>query len=198
MKIHNVIQGSVEWHEYRRGKFTASNFDKLFMKKTTQGYNDLINTIVYERISGEIPESYENEWMRRGKELESEARESYERDTFSKVKQIGFVEFDDWIGCSPDGLVGEEGLLEIKCPKYNTFINYILFGKAKDEYIYQIQGELFVTNRKWSDLFIYHPKLNPLAIRIERDEKIIQEIQKELIVAIEIVKERIKYIKGEK
>jgi hypothetical protein len=168
------------------------------MGKKTKGYQDCVNTVVYERLTGDIPESYSNEWMQRGNDLEAEARTMYELETFNKVHIVGFVESDEWIGCSPDGLIGDKGLLQIKCPKYNTFINYALFHKAVEDYIIQCQGELLVTERNWNDLFIYHPKLQPLVYRIKRDEEIIKGIDTELKIAIELAKERIKTIKDKK
>lgn len=196
MIVHEVKQGTAEWLALRAGKFTASNFATLFMGKSTKGYNDLINTVVYERLTGNVPESYENEWMKRGKELEPAARLKYELETFDKVTEVGFVEQDEWVGCSPDGLVGEDGMIQIKCPKYNTFINYCLNNNLPvNEYSYQVQGEMMVTGRRWSDLFIYNETMKPLVLRIQRDEEIIARIKAELKTAINLAQERIKTIK---
>lgn len=195
MIVHDLKQGSPEWFAVRAGKFTASTFSTLFMGKGTKGYNDLINTAVYERLTSDIPESYESEWMKRGKELEPLARLEYELTTFDKVSEIGFIEESEWVGCSPDGLVGEDGMIQIKSPKFNTFINYCLNPKlVSQEYTYQIQGELMISGRAWSDLFVYHPKMKPLIIRIFRDEPMILDIQKEIGLAIELTKQRIKQI----
>jgi hypothetical protein len=197
--IHEIKQGGDDWKALRCGKFTASNFDKLFMGKSTKGYQDAINTVVYERLTGDVPESFESNDMKRGTELEPEARLRYELETFNKVETVGFVEMDEWVGCSPDGLIGEDGSLEIKCPKYNTFIHYAMdHRKAYEEYEAQVQGQLFVTGRKWVDLFIYHPKLEPLIDRVDRDEKFINGIRVELEIAIMKAKERIKHIRGTK
>lgn len=198
MIIHAVKQDSPEWFALRCGKFTASNFDKLFMAKSTKGYQDLVNSVVFERLTSEVPESYESDWMRRGKELEPEARLRYELDTFQKVQEVGFVELNEWVGGSPDGFLDEDGLLEIKCPKFNTFIFYALSHEAVKEYQYQVQGELLVTGRKWSELFVYHPKLEPLRFRIERNEEIVGAITKELATAIKTAQERIEQIKEKK
>ena len=196
MIVHNVAQGTPEWKQLRSGKFTASNFDKLFMGKSTAGYQGLINTIVFERLTNSVAPSYSNDTMKRGNELESEALQRYELETFSKTQKIGFVEHNEWIGCSPDSFVGDEGLVQVKCPLHNTFVYYLLFpDKAKAEYLYQCQGEMFVSERVFNDLFIYHPMLPPITIRIDRDEKIISDIQKELTIAIKLVEERIKAIK---
>lgn len=190
--IHEVIQGTPEWHEVRKGHFTASRFGDLFMTKSTKTYNNLINDIVFERITGEIPESFSNGWTERGKELEPEARDSYEFLTFNKVHQVGFIELNEWIGCSPDGLIGDKGDISIKCPKYSTAIEYMLNDKIPKDYDWQMQGELYITGREWCDYFVYHPKLNPLKIRVYRDEKKIDELKVELNTAIETAKLRIK------
>lgn len=199
MTIHNVIQGTLEWRQCRSGKFTASNFDKLFMGKSTAGYQNLVNTVVFERITGSVAPSYSNDIMKRGNELEAEALQRYELETFSKTSKVGFVEHNEWIGASPDALVGENGLVQVKCPLHNTFIFYLLYpNKAKDEYLYQCQGEMFIAERAFNDLFIYHPMLDPITIRIDRDEKIIADIQKELTIATELAIQRIKTIQEKK
>ena len=183
MKIYNVAQNTPEWLELRRGKFTASNFASLFMAKTTKGYQEVINNIVFERLTGEIPESFSNGWMERGKELEPLAIEAYQFQTFKAVSRVGFVELDEWIGCSPDGFVGTDGMIQVKCPKYSTLIEYILDGSVPKSYQIQMQGEMWVSERAWSDFYVYHPKLSPLLIRVNRDEKLIKEIQSKIAEA---------------
>jgi hypothetical protein len=97
MTIHNVQQGTDEWLALRRGKFTASTFYDLFLKPETKTYQDAINRVVFERLTGESPESFQNEWMKRGNELEPQAIEAYELQTFSKVERVGFCEFSEWV-----------------------------------------------------------------------------------------------------
>lgn len=195
MTIHNIIQGTPEWDTIRRGKFTASAFGDLFMAKSTKGYQEAINRVVFERISGESPETYSNDFMKRGTELEPIARQTYELGTFNKVKEIGFIEMDEWVGGSPDGLIGENGILEIKCPKWNTLIGYILDDNIPKDYMSQMQGNLYISGREWCDFYVYHPKFSPLLKRVMRDEKIIAEIHIKLGEAIEEAKQRIIKIK---
>lgn len=197
MKIHDVMQNTPEWQALRAGKFTASNFASLFMAKSTKGYNDAINNVVYERITGEQPESFSNNWMERGKELEPLAIESYQYQTFKAVSRVGFVERDEWIGASPDGFVGTDGMIQVKCPKFSTLIDYILDGEVPKPYLIQMQGELWVAERAWSDFYVYHPKLTPLLIRVNRDEKLIKDIEAKINEAIETAKQRILKIKGD-
>lgn len=197
MIVHLCQQRTEEWFALRCGKFTASNFDKLFMKPSTAGYQNLINTVVYERLTGDTPDSYSSEWMQRGNDLEGEALQRYELETFNKTHLVGLVEMNEWIGCSPDALVGDDGLAQIKCPKHNTAIYYALnLQKAVEEFSSQMQGELWITERKWNDLCIYHPKLEPLIIRVQRDENTIECLKNELAKAIEEAKQRINKIKG--
>ena len=163
MKLYyDVIQGTDEWNALRLGKFTASCFSDLFAKDTTIAYQGLINKVVYERLTGEIPESYSNDYMARGSELEAQARQAYELETFNKIKEVGFIEISEWVGCSPDGLIGKDGLVEIKCPKWSTLIDYHLSGKIPSNYMYQMQGQLYVSERQWCDFYVWHPKFKPL------------------------------------
>lgn len=195
MKFYDIEQGSIEWLALRLGKFTSSNFGKLFMGKSTDGYKKNIYKAVFERLTNERPESFRNEWMDRGNELEPEALKSYEMLTFNKVRNGGFFEFDEWTGASPDGLIGKDGLVQVKCLKYNTMIEYLQGKNLPKDYHYQCHGEMMATGRKWNDFYAYHPKLKPVIIRIERDEAVINEIQIELEIAIKKAKEIMTIIK---
>ena len=193
MIYHDVIQGSDEWHVLRSTRFTASNFHKLFAKESTKTYQNLINEIVFARLTGEVSESYQSEWMKRGNDLEADAIEAYELETFNKVTPVGFVELDEWVGCSPDGLIGKDAMLQVKCPKATTLMDY--YGEEiPREYMWQIQGELYVTDRKWSDYYVYHPHLRPIKATVLYDNEMINELRLKLETAIMIVKSRIKRI----
>ncbi|MFH1525607.1 MAG: lambda exonuclease family protein [Bacteroidota bacterium] len=194
MKVHNFEQGTPEWQQVRCGKFTASNFAKLFMAASTKGYQDYINNVVFERLTGKQAEAYTNEWMLRGSELEAEARISYESRTFNIVEQVGFVEYSEWIGASPDGLIDADGLIEIKCPKHTTVIEYLLSDKIPKDYYWQMQGQMMVTDRKWCDYFIYHPDLEPIIKRVKREPKDIVLLIAELDKAIIETQNRIRTI----
>ena len=184
---HLIEQNTDEWMELRRGKFTASSFSDLFLKPTTAGYRNAIFKVVYERLTGEQPESFTNDWMQRGHELEPFAVQQYELETFNDVLPGGFFELNDYVGASPDGLIGEDGLLEIKCPAYSTMIQYLIDRKLPTQYKWQVQGQLYVTGRKWTDFFAYHPKLKPIIIRVERDEVMISELEQKLFDCIKEV-----------
>ena len=196
MKHHDIEQNTEEWLTLRLGKFTASTFSDLFMKKETAGYRKAIRKVAFERLTGESPESFKNEWMDRGHELEPMAREAYELHTFNVVDNGGFFEYSEWVGASPDGLIGDEGILEIKSPAYSTLIDYILTNRLPSEYTYQVQGQLYVTKRKWCDFVAYHPKLPLVLIRVEPDPIIQEQIKTALDIAIKEASEIIEKIKS--
>ncbi len=134
-----------------------------------------------------------DEAMSNIKLFESEGLEKYELLTFNKVSNGGFVELNEWVGGSPDGFI-KPGLVECKCPKYSTQIDYLVEKKLPKIYEKQVQGQLYVTGAKWCDFMCYHPKLKPLIIRIERDEEMIKEIADKLTESIEKTKQLIKLI----
>ena len=192
MKIYDEIeQNTDEWKKCRSGHFTASMFSKLFMAKSTAGYRGAISQVVIEKLTGEVPESYQSAAMRRGHELEPEAIEAYELRTFNKVKRVGFIERDNFCGCSPDGIVGLDGGVEIKCPEATAFLEYLETGKIKDDYVYQIQGSLWVSERVWWDYSPYSPKLTAPIVRVYRDEGMIANIATAVAVATEEARKRI-------
>ena len=191
MKIHKVEQGTDEWLSLRAPLITASSFSKLITSKGGKSIqiDGAINEKVANIIAGETLETWQgNQWTERGHEIEPLAAEHYafifdDRD----VQEIGFVTDDDvTCGCSPDRLVDEDGLLELKCPKPEVHINYMLKGVVPSVYVPQVQGQLMVTKRLWCDFMSYHPKLPEFIIRVYRDE-----------VFIEKLKERIKYFNDE-
>jgi len=185
MIYHEVEQGTEAWLALRRGKFSASTFKNLFMGKTTQGYNDEIMRVVYEKLTGESPESFVNDYMRRGTELEPFAREKYMMETFNDVKLSGFYELNEWVGCSLDGEIGSDKTIEIKCPKHTTMINYLLKPESLyNDYKYQVQGQLWITGRTACDMIAYHPKLKLLIHPVKRDDKLIGEIERKVNIAI--------------
>jgi len=193
--FYEIDQNTDEWMALRLGKFTASTFKDLFMAKTTIGYQKAIYKVVYERLTGESPESFTSDYMERGHEIEPLAKEAYQLETFNDITNGGFWDMNEWVGCSPDGLVGDEGLIEIKSPAYNTMIDYLLKKKLPSIYQWQVQGQLMVTERKWCDFMSYHPKLKPLIIRVDRDEKMIEQLRNQLELSISEAQKIIEKIK---
>jgi len=195
MKIHNIDQGTDEWLELRKGKFTASEFKNILGKDTLVGYKDAVYKNAYERLTGKSPEVFVSDWMKRGTELEGVARSFYEFENHIEVDEVGFVEMSEWIGCSPDGLIGDSGMLEIKCPKFTTHIGYLLAQKLPSTYKPQVQGQLWVCEREWCDFMSYSEDLKPFILRVERDEKYIKELEIKINIAIEKVKQIIEELK---
>ena len=184
MKVYNYEQGSDDWFKVRLGIPTASEFDKILTgtgKSSTQ-VNAYINKLLAEVITGKPVNTFQKtEAMERGNELEQEAADYYSMLRDVDLQTIGFCTDDAGLyGCSPDRLVGDEGLLEIKCPLAHTHVEYLLSGKMDTGYIPQVQGQLLVTGRKWCDFMSYHPDMPPLIVRVERDEQYISDLQQEL------------------
>lgn len=189
----SIAQNTPEWDEIRRGIPTASNFAMIATSKgePSKSREKYMYQLAAERISGIKEESYKNAHMARGLAMEAQARAFYELTTGNKVDVIGFChrDRDKLFGCSPDGLVDKDGLVEIKCPSSAIHVKYLLENKLPTEYIQQIQGQLFITGRKWCDFFSFYPGLPPLLIRIyqndvfaERIEEVLKTFCKELDV----------------
>jgi hypothetical protein len=181
MKIIDVVQGSPEWFACRCGIPSASNFDKIITidgKPSTQRKKYLYQ-LAGERLLGKAEETYQNAAMQRGIELEPEARELYNLVFNVDAVQTGFW-IKDGYGCSPDGLVGDDGLIELKCPTLPVHIGYLLDNKLPSEYVQQVQGQLLVTDREWCDFVSYYPGLDPLIIKVKPDLKFQAALKTEL------------------
>lgn len=186
MIVHGFEQRSPEWYAARCGIPTASEFSKLVTSKgePSKTLSTYALTLAGEVFAGEPLETWEgNQWTERGKELEAEAINLYEFANDFKVDPVGFVTTDDGMaGCSPDGLVGKDGMVEIKCLKPENHISAILYhekhGKSPTTYVQQVQGQMLICERDWCDLIFYHPKLPMLTIRQTPDEKVWDGINK--------------------
>jgi putative phage-type endonuclease len=189
MIYHDVQQNTDEWLNLRKGKFTASAANDLFLKPDTATYRKCIAKVVYERKTGVLlpEEKFTSKAIENGHEREQMARDQYIDETFTLVKNGGFCEMNEWIGCSPDGLVDENGLLQIKCPDFSTIVEYKQTGKLPLNYNRQMQFELMVTEREWNDFYVFYPLITPFTIRVPRDESLIKEIQDKVNEAIETV-----------
>ncbi len=196
MKIIDCIQGNPNWHAARCGIPTASNFDKIITTKGEPSKQRIkyLYQLAGEAITGIAEETYKNGNMERGIEMEDEARQLYALISGNKVDPVGFC-LSDGYGASPDGLVGEEGLLEIKCPTIAVHVSYLLDGSLPMDYFLQTQGQLLVTERKWLDFASYYPGLKPLIVRVKRDEKFLKVLRVELELFVRELTEVIKKIK---
>jgi putative phage-type endonuclease len=182
-------QRTEEWFAQRLGKATASRIADI-IAKTKTGYSTARENykveLALERITGSRAESYTNAAMDWGTEHEPEARAEYSRIKGVEVVEVGMVEHPSipMSGASPDGLVGEDGLLEIKCPNSATHIKTLRSQKPEAKYITQMMWQMACTGSKWCDFVSYDPRmpegLTFFVTRIKRDEKIIAELEKEI------------------
>ncbi len=179
----DVAQGSLEWFAGRCGVPSASNFDKIVTTKgePSKSATKYLWQLAGERITGKAEETYQNAAMQRGIELEAEAVGLYEMIN-AKTTEVGICYPDErkLVAASPDRLVGKDGLLEIKCPLIYTHVGYLLDGTLPTDYFQQVQGQLYVTGRKWVDFMSHYPGMKPLIIRVKRDEKFIACLDAEL------------------
>lgn len=182
-----MIQGTQEWLSLRAGKFTGSRFADL-MAVTKSGPSasraNLIATLALERLTGEPEATFQNDAMRRGSELEPLARGAYEAHTGELVTCVAFLVHPSLPRCgvSPDGLLGDDGMIEIKCPASQAkHLAALRNGDHAHEYRWQIQGQLWVAQRKWCDAVSYDPRfpdgLQLAIVRVQRDEKAINELE---------------------
>lgn len=186
-----IEQGTDEWFAQRLGKVTASRI-KDVMAKTKSGpaatRKNYMMELLCQRLTGTREESFTNGAMQRGIELEPLARAAYEIRTGEIVQESGFVVHKkyDGTGASPDGLVGDDGLIEIKCPNTAQHIACIQSGKYDDKYFWQMQHQMECTGRKWCDFVSFDDRLpEPLQIvvvRLERDEQAISEMMDEILM----------------
>ena len=182
MIILDHEQGTEEWFAARLGKPSASMFSKLITTtgKPSSSADGYINQLMAERITGHSEAHFSN----------AHTRDMYEFISSNEVLEVGFI-LDDSLdfGCSPDGLVGTDGGLEIKCPAANTQVAYLrdpTVGVKK--YWQQIQGCMMVTGREWWDFMTYHPEMPHVLVRVERDEEYIAKLAAELTKAVNVIK----------
>lgn len=198
MIIHaEVEQGSAEWHALRAGKVTASEFDTVQAQgrggpsKTRQTY---LYKLAGEIITGQVQESYTNGHMERGKVMEDEARAWYEI-MHGAVQQVGFIQ-EERVGYSPDGLVGDKGLLEIKTKLPHLLIPVLFSEEFPTEHKAQCQGGLWVSEREWIDLVCYWPGMPVAVRRAYRDEVYIAELRKAVSVFVDELDEIVNKLRG--
>lgn len=202
LKMENdIIQGSDAWFERRIGKATASKMADL-MAKTKTGYSasraNYMAQLIVERLTGQKQESYTNAAMAHGTETEPQARAAYELETGNQVKEVGFVDHPviSMSGASPDGLINDDGMIEIKCPNTATHIDFLLSGDVDGKYIKQMMWQMACTGRHWCDFVSFDPRL-PVnlqikIVRVIRDEVVISEMENEVKKFLDEVSEKVK------
>jgi len=191
MKIYDTItQGSEEWFNIRKMKLTASKATAII--SAGKGLETLVYDLLSDKYSGYTNEEWEgNSYTENGNELEDVARGIYEMKTGNKIEQVGFIELNENVGCSPDGLVGDDGLWECKWKKNQNYFRDLLEKEKPDSgHFNQAQFQMYVTGRKWCDLSYYNPnfKKSINTIRIERDPTTQEKIKLGVVKGIELLK----------
>jgi putative phage-type endonuclease len=202
--MSDIEQGTDEWFAIRCGKVTASRIADI-IATTKSGYSasraNYEAQLICEILTGKPAESFTNAAMQWGTETEPLARAQYELKTGNMVNQIGFVVHPkiEQAGASPDGLVDNDGLIEIKCPNTSTHLDTLLSQKVPSKYITQMTWQMVCTGRKWCDFVSYDPRLpENLQLYIERielDEDYAKKLQNEVIMFLVEVNEKVEKLR---
>lgn len=176
-------QRTPEWFSERLGHLTASKADCVLAGKETAKRQNYLVQLVTERLTGQVQETFTNSAMQWGTDTEPLARAIYQATLPGElfVEETGFVKHPiiRWLGASPDGLVGKDGLVEIKCPNSTTHVEYLMAGKVPTKYKAQMLVQLACTQRKWVDFVSYDPRLpEDLALFVVRFEPKQEDITK--------------------
>lgn len=195
-----IEQGTPEWFAQRLGRVTASRIADI-MAKTKTGVSasrgNYLAQLVAERLTGQAAESFKNGAMQHGTETEPQARMVYEAETGQIVTEVAMIQHPtiEMSGASPDGLVGVDGLVEIKCPNTSTHIASLLSDKVPSGYIPQMQWQMACTGRQWCDFVSYDPRLPEdmqlLIRRVPRDDTLIAEYEVEVVKFLNEVQETV-------
>ena len=212
---YDLMQGSDAWLDARLGIPTASEFDRIVTPKKldlSSAAQKYMHVKLAEWMYGAPlvgPDSPDggydvgaHGWGRRGKDLEAEAVRYYEMERDVETSAVGLVLTDDGtIGASPDRLVGGDGLLEQKCPAFETHVGYMLDPSSLvAEYRLQVQGQLWVCEREWCDMQSYYPGFPSVIARVQRDEKVIAALVQHVTSFVETMlkcRERLTQTYGE-
>ena len=196
------IQGSPEWLAERAGKVTASMVSAVLMKPETAGYRDYQAQLVAEILTGKPQGSdYTNAAMQFGTETEPLARSAYEAETGFSVDEVGFCQHPtiERAGASPDGLVGKNGLVEIKCPKVATHLAYLIADVVPAAYKNQMMWQMACTGRDWCDFASFRPDLPEhlqlFIIRYKRDPARIIELETAVVAFLDSVNKMLSQLK---
>lgn len=181
-----IKQGTPEWHAARLGRVTASRVADI-MATTKSGpaasRKNYMMELLCQRLTGNREESYINAAMQRGTDLEPFARIAYEAHHCTDVVEVGFVLHPkiEWFGASPDGLVGDHGLIEIKCPNTAQHVDFLRDRKPDGKYIWQMHAQMACTGREWCDFVSYDDRmpeqLQFAGVRIFRDDAMIKNME---------------------
>lgn len=195
-----IIQGSAKWHAIRLGKVTASRVADVVAKtKTGWGASraNYMAELVAERLTGEAAASFTNAAMQWGTDKEPDARAAYEFRTDATVTEIGFAPHPTiaMSGASPDGLVGEDGLVEIKCPNTASHIDTLLGRTVPAKYITQMQWQMACTGRQWCDFVSFDPRLPEsmrlFVRRVQRDDATVKDLERNVVEFLAEIEQKV-------
>ena len=186
---YDIIQRTPEWIEIKSGKMSASNAETIIANG--KGLETYIYNLMAEYYSSAEKENYINADMQRGIDLEPEAKIEFQFYTGLDIKEVGCVELNEYILASPDGLIGDDGLIEIKCPNDSIYFKLLLSNNIKPEYIAQMQMQMYVTDRQYCYFVSYNPNFEKSLYikKINRDEEMINKLKKGLERGTELIKE---------
>ena len=203
MRVYaEIAQQTSDWFAIRRGKVTASGLKRIVTSAKLQPSSQAksyMNELAAEILIGEdCVSDASSGWAARGTEMESQALSAYELLKDVDVLEVGFVERDDgWVGCSPDGLVGSDGMLELKVP---SAANHVGYHTDPDSlvaaYRLQVQGQLWVAGRDWCDLFSYSPELPPVIVRCIPEPAVFEAFEKHVNAFVERLKLHVEQLGG--
>ena len=193
-------QRTTEWHTARLAKVTASRVADV-IAKTKTGYGasraNLMADLIVERLTGQPASTFTNAHMEWGTEQEPHARAAYSARTGELVEEVGFIDHPRIAnsGASPDGLVGDDGLVEFKCPATSTMLDTLLAGEVPSKHIPQLQWQMACTGRKWCDFCSHDPRLpehlRMFVKRVERDDDYIKVLEGEVTVFLAELEEKL-------
>ena len=180
MIVHPAEQQTEEWLQARIGVVTASQFHRVMTPKTRKpstAASGYLHELVAEQLIGEPLVGFSSDMMERGRVMETEAVAWYAFVRDVVPERVGLCLGDSGlVGASPDALIGDDGMLEIKCPGPKQHVAYLLGADPQDDHRCQVQGGLWVTGRRWMDIVSYHPTMRPVITRCERDEAFIDSL----------------------
>ncbi len=202
MKVIDAVQGTPEWLAARAGRVTASMISNVLMKPETAGFRDYQAQLVAEILTGKPQGSdYTNVHMQYGTETEPLARSAYEAETGFSVDEVGLCIHPtiERAGASPDGLVGDWGLVEIKCPKVSTHLGYLIAGVVPAGYKNQMMWQMACTGLDWCDFVSFRPDLPEhlqlFVVRFKRDPTRILELETAVVAFLDTVDKMLSQLK---
>lgn len=185
-----MIQGSPEWFAARCGKVTASRVADIVARTKSGPAASRTNyaaQLLAERLTGKVEAGFTNPAMQWGTDKEPLAREAYEYERGVFVEEVAFIDHPSiaMTGASPDGMVGSDGMLEIKCPNTTNHIDTLLSGAAPSKYMAQMQWQMACSARQWCDFASFDPRLPEhmqlFVVRVPRDEEMIADLEREVV-----------------